>query len=89
MTKTKLREYLAPEALYMFSPDPQEKAVLGVNIKARWRVAVPTLLLPCSHHRREGLINLWYLPVDDRAELFFQPILWGESKAIMQIPAKY
>lgn len=71
-----------------FPTDTQEKAVCDVNIKASWRVAVPILLLPFSHHIREGLISLWYLHVDDRAEPFFQPILWDKSKAITQIPGE-
>lgn len=72
-----------------FPHDPQNKAVFDVNIKASWKVVVPTFLLPFSHHLREGLISLWYLLVDDRAESLFQAILWDESKAIMQIPAEY
>lgn len=72
-----------------FPPNLQEKAVFDVNIKTRQRVVVPTLLLSFSHHLREGLISLWYLPVDDRAESLFQAILWDESKAIMQIPEEY
>lgn len=86
---TKLRGYLAPGALHMISSWPPQKPIFDVNIKTRWRVVVPTLLLPFSHHLREGLLSLWYLPVDDRAESLFQAILWEKYKAIMQIPEEY
>lgn len=60
-----------------------------MSIKAKLRVVLPILLLTFSHHLGEGLLSLWYLPVDDRTESLFQAILWDEFKAIMQIPTEY